>query len=85
MNPFERSSALVTGGVFRITRNPMYLGMALIVLGAALLLGSATPLAVVILLALLLDRAFISPEEEMLADTFGDQFQEYRGRDRRWI
>ncbi len=63
----------------------MYLGMALIVLGAALLLGSATPLAVVILLALLLDRAFISPEERMLADTFGDQFQEYRGRVRRWI
>lgn len=85
MKPFEESSALVTGGVFRVARNPMYLGMALIVLGAALLLGSATPLAVVILLALLLDRAFISPEERMLADTFGDQFQEYRGRVRRWI
>lgn len=85
MKPFEESSALVTGGVFRVTRNPMYLGMALIVLGAALLLGSATPLAVVILLALLLDRAFISPGERMLADTFGDQFQEYRGRVRRWI
>ena len=59
--------------------------MTLILLGVALLLGSLTPFAVVIVLPILFDRAFISPEEEMLEDTFGDQFREYRERVRRWI
>ena len=85
VKPFEKSSSLVTGGVFGISRNPMYLGMTLILLGVALLLGSLTPFAVVIVLPILFDRAFISPEEEMLEDTFGDQFREYRERVRRWI
>ncbi len=43
VKPFEESQALVTGGVFRISRNPMYLGMTLILLGVTLILGSVTP------------------------------------------
>lgn len=85
VKPFEKSDFLVTDGVFGISRNPMYLGMALILLGAALLFGSLTPFAVVIVLPILLDRMFISPEEQMLEDTFGDQFREYRERVRRWV
>ncbi len=85
VKPFETSSTLITGGVFGISRNPMYLGMTLILLGIALLLGSATPFAMVIILPILLDRVFISPEEKMLEDTFGGQFREYRERVRRWI
>ena len=85
VKPFEESSELVTGGVFGVTRNPMYLGMTLILLGIALLLGSATPLVVVIVLAVLFDRAFIAPEEKILEQTFGDQFREYRERVRKWI
>jgi len=85
VKPFEESNTLVTGGVFGVTRNPMYLGMALILLGIALILGSVTPFAVVLLLIVLLDRSFISREEQMLADIFGDQFRQYRQRIRRWI
>ena len=85
VKPFEESNALVTNGVFGVTRNPMYLGMALILLGIALLLGSVTPFAVVVLFVALFDRMFISPEERMLADTFRDQFRQYRERVRRWI
>lgn len=85
VKPFEKSSSLVTGGVFGISRNPMYLGMTLVLLGAALLLGSLTPFAVVIALPILFDRLFISPKEQMLEGTFGDQFREYRERVRRWI
>jgi len=85
VKPFEESNALVTGGVFRLTRNPMYLGMTLILLGIAMLLGSATPFAVVPIAGVLFDRVFISPEERMLEDTFGDQFRECRKRVRRWI
>lgn len=85
VKPFEESTALVTAGVFGVTRNPMYLGMTLIVLGIALLLGSATPFVAVIALPILLDRLFIAPEEQMLETTFGDSFREYRKRVRRWI
>lgn len=85
VKPFEESSALVTSGIFGITRNPMYLGMSLILLGIALLMGSATPFAVVVVLSILLDRMFITPEEAMLEKTFGDEFREYRKRVRRWI
>ena len=55
VNPFAESTALVIQGVFRFSRNPMYLGMSLILFGIAMLLGSLTPLAVVIALPILLD------------------------------
>lgn len=85
VKPFEESSTLITDGVFRFTRSPMYMGMALILIGVAMLLGSATPFIVVVLLAALLDRKFISREEQKLEDTFGERFRQYRRRVRRWI
>jgi protein-S-isoprenylcysteine O-methyltransferase Ste14 len=85
VKPFQKSSALVTAGVFGISRNPMYLGMTLILLGIASLLGSTAPFMVALLFPLLMDRSFIDVEEEMLEDTFGAQFREYRERVRRWI
>jgi protein-S-isoprenylcysteine O-methyltransferase Ste14 len=85
VKPFEASSALITDGVFKITRNPMYLGMILILFGVTMLLGSAAPFAVVFLLAALLDRVFIAPEEQNLEHTFGEQFLQYRKWVRRWI
>lgn len=85
VKPFEESSVLVTEGVFGLSRNPMYLGMILILLGIALLLGSATPLAIVVLLAVVLDHVFIRPEERKLEQSFGDEFRQYRNRVRRWL
>lgn len=85
VKPFEESKMLVTRGVFAVSRNPMYLGMALILLGIALFLGSASPFLVVIALVIVFDRMFIAPEEKMLEETFGDKFDEYRARVRRWI
>ncbi|MDF7824413.1 isoprenylcysteine carboxylmethyltransferase family protein [Pontiellaceae bacterium B12227] len=85
VKPFERSSTLVTAGVFRISRHPMYLGMLLMVTGIAVLLGSASPWGGVILLAVVFDRHFIKTEEQMLEETFGDLFREYRKHVRKWI
>lgn len=85
VKPFEESHALVTSGVFRFTRNPMYLGMTLILAGTAVLFGSLTPWIVVFAFAALMDRVFIGPEERMLEETFGDVFDEYRQRVRRWV
>ncbi len=85
VKPFERSSALVTDGVFRFTRNPMYLGMILILVGAALLIGSLSPFLAVAAFAAVVATRFVPVEERMLAETFGDAWTAYRARTRRWL
>ena len=85
VKPLHRSSALATDGVFRWSRNPMYLGMVFIVAGIVLLEGSISPWIVVVALAITLDRVFVVPEEKMLKETFGDAFEQYSQRVRRWL
>lgn len=85
VKPFETSTTLVTTGVFRITRNPMYLGMIFMLLGLWIGLGSLSSLVPVPVLLVLLDRAFIRPEEAMLRATFKDQYEAYCRSVRRWI
>jgi protein-S-isoprenylcysteine O-methyltransferase Ste14 len=84
VKPLEETTALITEGVFGISRNPMYLGMILILLGLAILLGTASPLPVVLVFALLLQTAYVRPEEQKLARTFPRAWPEYRSRVRRW-
>lgn len=85
VKPFEESTRLMTDGVFAFSRNPMYLGMALALIGLALLLGSLTPWFIALLFVVVVDRRFIVMEEKMLAASFGDQFEGYRQSVRRWI
>ncbi|MFL7807607.1 MAG: methyltransferase family protein [Anaerolineae bacterium] len=85
VKPFENSSALVTTGVFRISRNPMYLGYMLILLGVGLLLRSLVPLVVIPVFGYLMARVFIRTEERMLQETFGPAWDAYAKRVRRWI
>jgi len=85
VKPFESSSALVRDGVFSVTRNPMYLGFALILLGEALLFGSLTPFAVVVASVIVMDRVYIAKEEGMLAENFGDDWISYAAKTRRWL
>jgi protein-S-isoprenylcysteine O-methyltransferase Ste14 len=83
--PHRRVSRLVTTGAYRISRNPMYTGLAIAYLGGALLVGSAWPL-VTLPLALLAVRGFvIGPEERYLADSFGQSYADYLARVRRWL
>ena len=85
VRPFEESSALVTGGVFRVTRNPMYIGFLLLLVGLALLLRSVTAYGVILAFAILLDRRFVAVEERMLAERFGAAWERYRRSTRRWL
>jgi protein-S-isoprenylcysteine O-methyltransferase Ste14 len=85
INPFGRSTVIVDGGVFGLSRNPMYLGMALGLAGFALLFGSATPWLVVPAFVLLIERLFILPEERKLSEAFGQPYEDYRKRVRRWL
>ena len=85
VKPFESSRVLVTEGVFRVSRHPMYLGMILTIAGIAVLLGSLIPWSIVPLLAVLLDARFIRIEESMLEATFGEEYRRYKKQARRWI
>lgn len=73
----EKSSALVTTGVFRITRNPMYFAFALILCGWAVYLTSIWALIVVPGFVLFLDRYQVVPEERALIARFGNNFESY--------
>jgi len=85
VKPFQASTALVTNGVFKVTRNPMYLGFVLILVGIAIFMGSLTPFAVIPAFAVLINTVFIKVEETMLEDTFGQHWLEYKKMVRRWI
>ena len=80
-----RAAKLVTDGWFNISRNPMYLSLALLLLGAWLTLGSASPLLGVIAYVFLAEHWYILPEENRLSATFGKQYASYRKRTRRWL
>ena len=83
--PFEPSTTLVTDGLYRFTRNPMYLGLVLALLGAAILLGSLGALVPVPLFTWILQTQFIKGEERFLEEIFGERYLAYQQRVRRWL
>jgi len=85
VKPYQESSSLVTNGVFQISRNPMYLGMVLILMGIAFLLRSLSPFLMIILFAILIDRTYVRVEEQMLAEKFGAKWQAYKASTKRWL
>lgn len=85
VKPFEEPSALITHSVYGISRNPMYLGFAAILIGIAILLKTVTPYLIVVIFVFLMDRMFIQIEEQNLARKFGKAWLEYKGKVRRWF
>ena len=85
IKPYETSSALLTWGPYRISRNPIYLGMVLFLAGLGLGLGSWSPLLVIPAFAVIIERRFIRAEEAALLRRFGDEYGAFRRRVRRWI
>lgn len=81
----EKSSGIVSDGIYRFTRNPMYLGMVLILAGWALQLGQAAAWPWLAVFAAYLTRFQILPEERMLAAKFGGAYTDYCRRVRRWL
>lgn len=87
VNPLtpEASSALVTTGVYRLTRNPMYLGFALLLLSLVVLLESLLNVAVLVAFVMYVTRFQIAPEEAALKARFGSAFTAYARDVRRWL
>ena len=81
----HETSSLVTEGMYRLTRNPMYLGLALILAGWAIVLAQLTPFLLLPLFVWLISSQQIQHEERVLEEKFGDAYREYKDRVRRWF
>jgi len=82
---FDDPDLLVTSGLFRVSRNPMYLGFLLLLAGAALLVGRATPILPVLAFFLAAQVWYIPFEERAMSRRFGSDYAAYRAKVRRWI
>lgn len=81
----EKVSSLVTSGIYRYSRNPMYLGLVLILLGWAFYLSHFLSFVLLPVFILYMTRFQIQPEEQMMARKFGKTYQAYLNKVRRWI
>jgi len=85
LEPFDEATTLVTGGFYRISRNPMYMGMFLMLFGVAFLLGSVATLLPLVLFILIIRYNFVLGEERFLEAAFGQSYLDYKSEVRRWI
>jgi protein-S-isoprenylcysteine O-methyltransferase Ste14 len=83
--PGHTPRVLVTDGLFRYSRNPMYLGFVLMLIGFAMLLGSLTPMLLIPVFVVIVERAYIRPDEGILRNTFGAAWETYTRHTRRWL
>jgi protein-S-isoprenylcysteine O-methyltransferase Ste14 len=87
INPMkpELSSALVISGIYKLTRNPMYLGFLLVLASWAVFLSNALAFVFVPAFIFYMNRFQIEPEEKALAAKFNQEFVDYKSRVRRWL
>jgi len=84
-NPARATSALALQGPYTLSRNPIYLGMAMVCVGISLLANMLWPLLSVPVVVVIVDRVVIRKEERYLETKFGDEYQQYKKRVRRWV
>ena len=85
VKPDEKPTSLIDYGPFKISRNPMYLGMTIILVGAGIILGSISSFSGSLLFLLVMGFYFIPDEERKMKESFGSDFEDYKKKVRRWI
>ena len=87
VNPLKpkQASSLVTSGIFRFSRNPMYLGMLIILLSISFKFNLLGGIIISLLFFIFITKFQIYPEEEAMNELFGDKFTQYSNTTRRWI
>lgn len=83
--PWKPTTRIVTTGVYRVTRNPMYVGMALLYASIAIALGSRVALVLLPIAILVIHYGVILREERYLQKKFGAEYLDYKSRVRRWL
>jgi len=83
--PGTRATLIVTKGAFKHTRNPMYLGLITMLIGASILLGTFSPLIVIPIIFLILHTKFVLREEQWMEEWFGEPYLEYKNKTPRWL
>jgi protein-S-isoprenylcysteine O-methyltransferase Ste14 len=81
----ETTSSLVCSGIYRVTRNPMYVGLLFVLVAWAVFLSCAWALLGPLVFVLYTNRFQIAPEERVLSDIFGTDYTAYKSRVRRWL
>ena len=85
VKPDERPSTFIQSGPFKISRNPMYLGMSILLIGIGFILGSVTSFIGVALFVAAMAMVFIPQEEKILQEQFGEEYMAYKKKVRRWV
>lgn len=85
IEPHHKPGTLIVEGPYRLSRNPIYLGMIVILAGQVIWLGALLPLILPPILLLILTARFAKPEEAALLDAFGDEGRAYLAATRRWL
>ena len=85
LEPFDEAKVLVTSGFYRFTRNPMYVGMFIVLLGVCFMFGSVSALFPIPIFFLIIRNNFVLGEERFCEVAFGQQYLDYKLKVRRWI
>lgn len=85
ISTFQEPDILVTKGLFRISRNPMYLGFFIALFGVFIFLGCLSPLFVTVVFFIVSDRWYIEFEEIAMVKKFGEEYLKYKTTTRRWL
>lgn len=85
VNPSQPTTAIVSDGAFRFTRNPLYLSLTLLYGSISLLVNALWPMLMLPIVLIIIDRGVIAREERYLEDKFGEEYTQYKARVRRWI
>jgi len=85
IHTFKRPRKLVTSGLFKISRNPIYLGFTISLLGVWVLLGTILPIVGCLIFIIVTNKYYIPYEENAMEKIFGTAYIDYKSKVRRWI
>ena len=83
--PFSKSTALITEGFYKYTRNPMYVGMNSFLLGLLIILNNPINFIFLVTFFFIVRNLFVIKEEVQMLETFGEEYQAYKNKVRRWL
>lgn len=85
IHTFKKPKKLVTDGFFQYSRNPIYIGFVMILLGLNIVLGSLTPFVIIVIFIIVTNCWYIPFEEKKMQEQFGHEYENYKKEVRRWI